>query len=699
MTTPLWQFEHRRARQADQSYDSNKDLFEGSAEDPTELAVSLAREVIQNSLDARLNHHDPVTVRFTFPSLTLTKNRTKIWTNGLKKHLDRIDTSTASVKVLPEVSEFIEANKVEDRMNYLLVEDFGTSGLKGEFEKPADHLAPSGQNWHYFFVALGKTNKDEGNQGSFGLGKTVFHAASKAHSFIALTQRSEDKKELLMGKTILYSHSLENGKSSVPEGYFAMPVDEDDDESPWMPVQSEERLEDFRKDFGITRARQDEPGTSFVILWPKLEPEADDQDVITFNKLLRAAVHSFIYPIARQKLKIELVEGDRIVSVDESSLSSVIESEIEFDESDREVNKDLLLSFRDMVDEQWTVNPNKRILLQLPYDQLGKAPTSRRKLFSSMLDDHLKNIRERLQDGTPKSDIVVIRVPVEMWDEKNHTQNEWELSHFDVVLMKDARATQGADYFVRDYLTISGMDVMRTKGYMAFVHVASGAWKDGSDPAGSPMLAEMLRLSERPAHTKWFPKGDHAKRYKHSESRIRFVINAATDIVDLIEAEERDAGAWKNALLSLFGVASSDGIPTSTRRARRKGKKPIRSRPNNWVVERHGDTPGLVVRYSPNEKSTIPRAINIEVFTRRETSSGTPRYHSPLDYDFTGEHGSADQFDMTAKGCTYAVVGPNSIRLSELSEGFSFHLTGLDDRWEYSIPTVGEWNAEEEENG
>ncbi|MBD16620.1 MAG: hypothetical protein CMJ72_15910 [Planctomycetaceae bacterium] len=693
MTIPTWQFLERPARAEDYSEnDTTEQLFAGPTADRTELAVSLVRETIQNALDARLDDNSQVKVRFTLSSKALNNKRAEYWTNGLEYHLGQVQASSGTQKILPEISEFITKNRVQSGLNYLLVEDFNTHGLVGATDRVirSNSEDVKDENWHYFMFAKGKTNKGAGMQGSWGYGKTVCHAASGSHCFIALTQRDTDKRELVMGKTRLYSHQLESGNDSFPEGYFALPTRDFDSLKPWQPAENTEVIDRFKKDFGVVRESGVEPGTSIAILWPKFEKSSHEEEQITFDKILSAATYSFIYPLVEQKLEVEVVEnGRKPVTVNSETIEQVIAEEIEWDETG-ENSRDYILKFFNMIWLQRTSNSEERLELKLPIEyqkDAGKTPgrgAGRTAMYREMISPHAEFIRNKLSRQATEDSAVVLRVPVEMYDDLDEGDPNWQTSYFDVVLRKnDQSDEEGGDYYVRDYLTISGMDRIKSrKGYMAFVYVSSGSWSDGSDPMGSPRLSEMLRLSEPPAHTEWQPDSKYVAHFRNADSRIRFVNAAASDIISIIEEKEKKPGMWQNKLAGVFGVASDEegtDVRTPT-----KPRGPVISRQNNWVVEPRSDGNGVAVRFSPNEKSVMPDSILLEVHTQIEKPNGIGKYHDSLDFDFIDDLG---EVKMESSDCVFEVVKPNAIQLSELNEGFAFELSGLNESWDYVFTT------------
>ena len=89
---------------------------------------ALVREAIQNSLDARILHsEEPVRVRITFPSQ------------------DDLPTATDANRHLENLYDHIHASEAieeppgnEERVTFLVFEDFGTRGLQGDIKTADD---------------------------------------------------------------------------------------------------------------------------------------------------------------------------------------------------------------------------------------------------------------------------------------------------------------------------------------------------------------------------------------------------------------------------------------------------------------------------------------------------------------------------------------------------------------------------------
>jgi hypothetical protein len=105
---------------------------------------------------------------------------------------------------------------------FIVFEDFGTIGLQGDVEQY--YPIEGKRNPFYYFVrAEGRSDKGEHERGRWGVGKFVFPRSSRGNTVMCATVRSDDGRRLLIGQTVLKTHSLD-GKHYTPDGFSASPA-------------------------------------------------------------------------------------------------------------------------------------------------------------------------------------------------------------------------------------------------------------------------------------------------------------------------------------------------------------------------------------------------------------------------------------------------------------------------------------------
>ena len=171
--------------------------------------ASLARETIQNSLDARLDCNEPVHVSFELIDL-----------NG--DHLGRNELSKAIRSCLKDVRDnlaaetaLVDASRIlkSEMIQCLRVSDDNTTGLRG------DH-------WRALVKMQGLSHKPEvqGAGGSHGIGKYAPFAVSAIRTVFYWTCFEEDgeTQEKFQGKSVLMTHTDEDGEEVQGTGFFGV---------------------------------------------------------------------------------------------------------------------------------------------------------------------------------------------------------------------------------------------------------------------------------------------------------------------------------------------------------------------------------------------------------------------------------------------------------------------------------------------
>ncbi len=458
----------------------NIDPIEGeffSTEALGSLADALVREAIQNSLDARAPGQR-ARVRIACSSAPLAGEGKARYLEALWPHLaaDRSGLADLPARAAP--------------LDFIVVEDFGTRGLQGDPRQSEDRelTADAPRNdFYYFWRNVGRSRKSAAELGRWGLGKTVFPAASRINAFFALTVRRDDGRRLLMGQAVLRIHRLD-GARYYPYGYFgrfegdfALPVDDD------------ATIAALCRDFGI--ARDAEPGLSVVIPYPDptLTPEA----------LLPSVVRHYFVPILAGDLEIEIVHGRRTEQLDAASLPRLL-ARIAWSEGPA-LQRLVQLA-------RWALALPPERHARVPAPEPDAAP---RWAASPALEQALEPVREPFNRGDP----VAVRVPV--WVKP--AAGEAVCASFDVYLERDDALSGADEHFVRDGITVAGVRSGLQSGVRAIVAVRDRA------------LSGLLGDSENPAHTEWQERSPRFKeRYRHGPFTLRYVKGAPREIVRVL---------------------------------------------------------------------------------------------------------------------------------------------------------------------
>lgn len=480
------------------------------------VAEALVRETIQNSLDAGMRRAaGPVRVRFHLangPHALPAKIAQRYFKDGW--------------------SHFSAANNGLDEVPYntddcpfLVAEDFGTSGLTGDVNQWR-HNPGQKNSFYYFFRTEGRSGKGEEDRGRWGIGKYVFPRSSRINAFIALTVRNDDCKRLLMGQTVLKSHTI-GTKYFTPDGDYGQL----DGDGLVLPVDDKALLDQFCQDFKLRRDH--EPGLSVVIPW------VDEE--ITKEALLRAVIQDYFYPIIAGGLEVTVSNGGNEV----------------------ELNKDTLISASNLLGDEFT---NAMLpLLQLAtwareltpssFVLLAPANPTRPVWEPAMLpQEHLPELRAKFRSGEK----LAIRVPLTI---REHRKTPRE-SFFKVFLVNDAGQAE-APVFIRDGIIISDVRGRWVPGVRSLVVVDDAP------------LATLLGDSENPAHTQWQKDREHFHhKYTYGKSYIEFVSHSVAMFVRFLN--ESDEQPDRDLLRDVFSLPKpkelNDPKEKSKPRKRNKGE-------------------------------------------------------------------------------------------------------------------------------
>ncbi len=282
------------------------------------IADALVREAIQNSLDAALSN-STVTVKFTFditPDKNISEKRKELL-SSLWSHLKAPGTGLTDIPT--------KTNEVP----VLVVEDFGTRGLQGDPQQYED-LEGKGQknDFYYFWRNVGRGKKEGTDRGRWGLGKTVFQAASRINSFWGITTTSgNEKKTLLMGQSILKIHKIGDDRFS-PYGYYGKFMDQDFA----IPIENSAEIAHFISIFPVDRLEK--PGFSVVIPYPV-------EDISPIS-VVHSIIKHYSIPILAKDLNVEIKDKDgKSYVIDHTSIENLIIT-LDWREKEREKTIGLL---------------------------------------------------------------------------------------------------------------------------------------------------------------------------------------------------------------------------------------------------------------------------------------------------------------------------------------------------------------------
>jgi hypothetical protein len=616
----------------------NVDPIEGeffSTEALGSLSDALIREAIQNSLDAAIpGEQVKVAITFSSSDQNLPASKSENYLKGLKNHL------------AAKESGLIERARLTDSMDFLVIEDFGTRGLEGDTREDEDKGTNGKKNdFFYFWRNIGRAVEGTTARGRWGLGKTVFQAASRINSFFGLTIHRDDPRKLVMGQSVLKIHWCE-GSRHAPYGYYGF---FEGDFA--IPTEGKEFAEQFSRDFRLRR--KVETGLSVIIPFPDEE--------ISPSGTIQAVVKQYFFPILSGDLVVNVVDGQREYILNDKTIFQCIS---ESDWSDKEsVLRRLELA-------KWCIALSVQDYRQLKEPEPDQAPKWDESLFEP---EHLDDLRKKLDEGEK------IALIVPLWVKKKG--EDIEHSFFKVLIERDDRVERGEDYFIRDGVTITGVSSLRQKGLRVIVSVSDKP------------LSKLLGDSENPAHTEWQERSPKFRdRYDRGVSCLRYVKNSPKEIVKILSrpAEGRDV----KLLRDLFSI----GLP-KTVDPNGVLEKPIGGDgANGSAIQEPGainadrflqlqrTTQGFRLVAHPEAKR-IPKEIDIEVAYDVRQGNPFSRY-SPLDFEL-----NKPPIRMAGKGLKASISKANVLHIVLEEANFQLSVTGFDPNRDLKIRTTTSLDA------
>lgn len=277
-----------------QGYTNNDiEVFKGQ-----ELIDNLAREICQNSLDARKeDSSDPVKVIFELQHVPTNndvfegyreclKGCRAYWEDEMDAKLTRFVTDA-------------ETTLSKESIPVLVARDYYTKGLSG------NHSRKLSSPWEALTGSDGMSVKaDENSAGSYGIGKNAPFACSSL-STVFYNTCAENNESAFIGVARLATLLNKEGKPTQRVGKYQKNNDEKEE---WTPIYPED-TNWFRDMFVRT-----EQGTDVIIV-------AFNQEKDWINKVKKAVLKNFFVAIREEKLVVELIDGSSHVVVDSDKMS------------------------------------------------------------------------------------------------------------------------------------------------------------------------------------------------------------------------------------------------------------------------------------------------------------------------------------------------------------------------------------------
>ncbi len=267
-----WNFPSNNNGQKTALNDAGIEIFRG------EPIASLAREVIQNSIDAHQSGDTPVEVHFTLDEISSSDFP------GQKNLLKALSSSKDFWKILASQEFFDIALGAlnSDKLSVLKISDFNTSGLTG-----ADREENS--NWEILIKSTGASDKPAGAGGSFGIGKNAPFACTPLRTIFYSTL-DIDGLQAFQGVSKLVTHKNDKGETTQGTGFYGL-------QEKNAPILDTDLIPEM---FKRTRT-----GTDLFIFGFSADSDWE-------KKIIQSVLESFFIAIHQEKLKV--VVGSTLIT-------------------------------------------------------------------------------------------------------------------------------------------------------------------------------------------------------------------------------------------------------------------------------------------------------------------------------------------------------------------------------------------------
>lgn len=597
-------------------------------------ATSLIREAFQNSLDASPKS-ETARIRIFLSGETQlldTRNSSNL-TTVLWKHIQAHENGITrdSIPLTPF------------KMPYLVIEDFGTSGLTGDTNEAFKPQDSSKNHFFHFFRAEGQSDKGSSSRGSWGIGKFVFYRSSRISTILCYTIASGSFERYFMGKCILKSHYIKHIQGECyQDGYFGTMSDDIDHFV--NPIQDESLLSGIIPHLNLKR-KSNQSGLSVIIPWP--DPE------ITSDAIIKAIVQDYFFPILTGDLEVEIESPeDGLKELNKDTIRELAEN-LSFTSSSKDLP--IVIDFASEITD--TAISNNYVLLKPESGQAWKWSDD---MFPEALQEQM-----RLDYMTGKP--LTVKVPVEIRKKDKKPQD----SYFRVFLMRSDRDLPIRQTFIREGIIIPRVNGRKLRSTIGILYV-------DDEP-----IASFLRDAENPSHTEWQYRSTKLRgKYKSSKLDIQFVRQSITAISDFLASDENDED--REILAEYFPLESEEYTKRKRRkRSRKKGDKPeipdidVQAQMKSYSINELSN--GFRIIANPAEIREPFIDFEVSLKAAYEIREGDPiKRHSKFDFDFSSPDSSGLSID--SHNIEILIKEINYVRFRVLSRDFWLDIRGFDSK-------------------
>jgi hypothetical protein len=581
----------------------------------------LLREVLQNALDAPVTEGLKTEVKIGVATLTEGDAPFIDWLIP-PEHLERFKISVPHIKDPPKAVR-----------RFLVIEDFGTTGLIGETKDP--DVDGVGQNWNAFWFREGEGSKEHGaGNGGAGQGKITYFATSGIRTIFAYTVRSDDGCEALYGaSSFLRDYEFGSGKW-LRDSYWGL-AKKVRDATIAVPSAEASLIKSFKEKFGVLR-QAGQTGLSLVIPSPR---DFDPKEAI------EVIIAEFFTPILR---------GDLVVSVgdtrlDSETIMSLADAMLPDDRA-RELHTCTTAGYRAFIKAALEKSRLNEVETVVGVDTIAQLADA------SFTPEALARLREALDNEKQ----VAVRFPIAVKPRGGGQMT----THFDVHLMCPQDLDQVEQAIVRRDLLIGEEPI------------GGGSLRQrarGLTLINDLELSKLLLCAEEATHLRWNTRLPRLREYYKSGAEVvSYVRNAMAKLLDVLTGgdQKRDF-----KLLAKFFAApgTASQIPS-------KGKKSPKGEKQKDTYDIPPPTPKkLVLQALPDGCRVLPNPSHPLSPDDLPVKATLEFAYEGLDKDAFAEYDPLD-FDLADAG--FIVTNVNCVIESRTLNVVEFSATAADFRLE-----------------
>lgn len=573
------------------------------------VATSVVREAIQNSLDAPLDDEEgKVNVRFTLSEQPWENFEDFINTTDAELTLD----SHTSCNDLDRYAKSFKGKT----LRCLAIEDYGTKGLTGTTDK---NEALSGSNFVGFWWNEGITGKGKGTRGSHGVGKTTLTRASEMSTFWGLTKRADDEETFLIGFSNLPFHRL-NNCSFLGYGRFGERIKKDAEEQ-FMPVTAPSIIEKFSDTFGLDRS-----GYGLSVLIPAVTGS------ISHDSILQAVIEDYYWPILKGDLAVSII--DKVAGTETEICKDNLSTAMDqlSSEAVRYQRIQNLVQSASYVHGMKSGHPN-----YFPGIQPKLDPEGNQKRAHLTSDCFTPDNLARIKDQFVKGEMVAVQFSVKLEPKDSAPVT----GTFEIFLRGPTdEGPERISQYIRRGLIVTEQNVgIGSKFSCCFVII------DDRD------MSNLLATAEGPAHTSWVLKKFQSSGAYKSDWPLRFIMDAANQLYRVVAGEDEEQNEIQNFADDIFSI-NRPGAGSGSEQKQKPDKPqetkvpvpPSGPKPVEVIrVERLDDGTGFAIHSAKDlgdalETEGVSLPFRIDVVSAYLSVRGNSRSfkdYTPLDFDYS----------------------------------------------------------------